>query len=297
MGKPNSSDECKRDAVAQITERGYPVTEVSQRRGALLAIGCLAACTILPSGSVLRAQAVGAEEVAPVDRLSSGWWSERHREILAKVAQRPDPELVLLGDSITQNYEKSSPPDEDFAPIWNQFYAPRRALNLGFSGDATNNLLWRLQHGEVQGLHPKAALILIGTNDTASYGRSAEQTLNGIGAVVSDLKQRLPETRILLLGILPSAVSSAKSATDAAVNRQLALRYRHDPRVRFLDIGEVFLKPDKTIDTAIFYDPRLSPPRPALHPDSRGQRRMAEAIEPVLAKLLAGNRGNRHSKP
>ena len=113
MGKPNSSDECKRDAVAQITQRGYPVAEVSQRRGALLAIGCLAACAILPSGSVLRAQAVGAEEVAPVDRLSSGWWSERHREILAKVAQRPDPELVLLGDSITQNYEKSSPPDED----------------------------------------------------------------------------------------------------------------------------------------------------------------------------------------
>ena len=124
--------------------------------------------------------------------------------------QLADPELLLIGDSITNNYDKSSPPDENFQPIWNDFYAPRRALNLGFSGDETGNALSRFQHGELDGLHPKVAIVLIGTNDT-NHGRTAEQTLVGIEAVVAELEQRLPTTRVLLLGILPSGISAAKT--------------------------------------------------------------------------------------
>ncbi|KQM64476.1 acetylhydrolase [Sphingomonas sp. Leaf17] len=223
---------------------------------------------------------------APADRLAEGWWAARHAAILTLVATRPDPQVLLIGDSITNNYDKATPPDEDFAGTWAQFYAPRRAINLGFSGDTTANLLWRLDHGEVDGLNPRVAVVLIGTNDTGRAGRTAAQTEEGIDAVVADLSRRLPTTRILLLGLLPSAISPAKSAADAAVNAYLARRYAGDPRVAYLDVGSIFQASDGTLDTRLFYDPRLSWHGAALHPDTVGQRRMAEAIEPTLAALL-----------
>ena len=147
-------------------------------------------------------------------------------------------------------------------------------------------MLWRLQHGEVAGLHPKVAVLLIGTNDTGVAGRNAVDTERGIDAVVADLEVRLPDTKILLLGILPSAISDAKSATDDAVNRYLARIYGVNPRVTYLDIGSIFLKSDGSLDAALFYDPRLPQHYKPLHPDTIGQHLMAEAIEPTLAHLM-----------
>ena len=222
----------------------------------------------------------------PTDRLSERWWADRHRAILATIAEHPDPAVVLIGDSITNNYDKATPPDENFAPTWARHYAPRRALNLGFSGDTTAHVLWRLRHGEIAGLRPKVAVVLIGTNDTAGAGRTAAQTQAGIDAVVDDLKRRLPTTKILLLGLLPSAITAAKSATDMTVNAYLADRYAADPRVAYREIGAIFRRPDGTRDETLFYDPRLPQHGKPLHPDTHGQRMMAEAIEPTLANLL-----------
>ena len=104
--------------------------------------------------------------IVPADRLAEPWWAERHTALLESIRSHPDSELLLIGDSITNNYDKTKLPDENFQPTWKQFYEPRKALNLGFSGDTTANVLWRLDHGEVEGLHPKVALVLIGTNNT-----------------------------------------------------------------------------------------------------------------------------------
>ena len=226
------------------------------------------------------------DPAAPVDRLTEGWWAKRHQAILAALPGHRDAEIVLIGDSITNNYDKARLPDENFQPIWQTFYAPRRAINLGFSGDTTAHVLWRLQHGEVAGLAPKVAIVLIGTNNTGWAKQSVKDTQRGIDAVVADLERRLPSTRILLLGVLPSDVSAEKSARDAAVNRYLAGAYGEHPRVTYLDIGSVFRTSTGMLDTGMFYDPRLPRPGGALHPDTVGQRRMAEAIEPTLAKLL-----------
>ncbi len=220
----------------------------------------------------------------PADRLQEKWWSKRHAAVLEKVQAEGDAELVLLGDSITQNYEKADPPDEDFQPTWQRFYAGRKALNLGFSGDTTAHVLWRLDHGEVDGLRPRAVVLLIGTNDTAR-GHSAEETSHGIEAVVAKLHEKLPQSSILLLGLLPSEVSPEKSAVDAEVNRYLATRYEAEAKVAYVDAGPVFYQ-DNRLNTALFYDPRLKTPRKPLHPDTTGQRLMAEAIEPTLARLM-----------
>lgn len=223
--------------------------------------------------------------IVPTDRLREGWWGERHRTVLEQVRRQRDAQLLLIGDSITNNYDKADPPDENFQPVWRQFYAPRRALNLGFSGDTTAHVLWRLQHGEVDGLMPKAVVVLIGTNNTGWANHSAEQTKSGIDAVVAELEQRLPRARILLLGLLPSDLSPEKTARDRTVNAALAASYAVNPRVTYLDIGSIFFKRG-TLDASLFYDPRLARPGKPLHPDSVGQRMMAEAIEPTLARLM-----------
>lgn len=243
----------------------------------------------LLAGLGLSAGALAADDLpvsaVPADRLGEAWWAQRHQHVLEQVRAHPDAPLLLIGDSITHNYEKGDPPDEDFLPTWNAFYGARGALNLGFSGDGTQHVLWRLDHGEVDGLRPKVAVVLIGTNNTGWLKQSAEQAQLGIDAVVARLEQKLPQTHLLLLGLLPSDLSAEKSRADAEVNRYLAERYGDNPRVTYLDIGSVFVR-DGRLDTTRFYDTRFDPPAGALHPDTRGQRMMAEAIEPTLARLL-----------
>jgi lysophospholipase L1-like esterase len=260
----------------------------------LSAVDVAARTVLLCSIAVLPASAGYAQTpdagtrnpaIIPTDRLSESWWAERHSGLLDAVRNHPDTQLLMIGDSITNNYDKARLPDENFQSTWKEFYEPRKALNLGYSGDTTANLLWRLNHGEVDGLHPKAAVLLIGTNNTGHDHETAEQTESGIDAVIGALQQRLPETRILLLGLLPSAISAYKTEQDQAVNRYLATCYGENPRIAYLDIGSLFFK-DGALDTAIFYDPRLPQHGKPLHPDTIGQRRMAEAIEPTLAKLM-----------
>jgi lysophospholipase L1-like esterase len=222
----------------------------------------------------------------PTDLSNQPWWAARHKAAIEAARSHPDTQLLLIGDSITNNYDKAEPPDESFQPIWKQFYEPRKALNLGFSGDTTAHLLWRLDHGEVDGLHPKVAIVLIGTNNTSQFNNhTAEQTEAGIDAVISELENRLPETKILLLGILPSDISDKKTERDQAVNAYLATCYSENPLVTYLDINSVFFK-NGVLNTALFYDPRLPQHGKALHPDTVGQRMMAEAIEPTLAHLM-----------
>jgi lysophospholipase L1-like esterase len=253
-------------------------------------LGASLLCSIAVSFTL---RTVGQETVAsapnpavvPSDRLSEPWWAARHKAVLEAARQHPDTQLLLIGDSITNNYDKADLPDEDFQPTWKQFYEPRKALNLGFSGDTTAHLLWRLDHGEVDGLHPKAVVLLIGTNNTGHHNQSAEETEIGIDAVIADLEDRLPETNILLLGILPSEISDSKSERDRAINQYLAICYVENPRISYLDIGSIFYK-SGALNAALFYDPRLPQHGKPLHPDTNGQRMMAEAIEPTLAKLM-----------
>ncbi len=223
--------------------------------------------------------------VVPTDRLSVGWWAERHKAIVEGLASHADAQLLMIGDSITNNYEKANPPNEDFQPIWQQYYAPRKALNLGFSGDTTANVLWRLDHGEVAGLHPKLVVLLIGTNNTGMMHESAEETEAGIDAVIADLERRLPETKILLLGILPSRLPSKDLNFD--VNGYLGMHYAggEDPHVSYMDISVIFYQ-GGSLNDSIFYDPYLNPPRESLHPNTLGQRMMASAIEPTVARLM-----------
>ena len=173
------------------------------------------------------------------------------------------------------------------AHLGTRLYAPRRAINLGFKGDATAHLLWRIEHVETDGIRPHAAIVLIGANNFGHLHWSAAPTLAGIEAIVTALHQRLPETRILLLGVLPSIRSAWVDENTREVNRALAARFGSgaDRLVVFEDLTPLFLK-NGHVDPDAFLDGRLSPPDPPLHPTAQTQARMAEALEPALRRML-----------
>jgi lysophospholipase L1-like esterase len=237
------------------------------------------------AGLVLGAAAPPVSLAAtPVSRLDTPWWRQRHAEKLAEIrARRVD--LVFLGDSITQNWERGGPqPWQDFRPAWRHYYADRNAVNLGFKGDATCHLLWRLRNGEVAGIAPRAAVILIGANNLGRLHWPAADDVAGIIAVAEETRHRLPQTRVLLLGVLPSERSAWASETTLEINRALAARYAGSD-VTFIDLAPLFA-PGGHLDRSLFYDPLLSPPEPPLHPTAPAQARMAAAIEPALAGML-----------
>ena len=222
----------------------------------------------------------------PISRMDLPWWRARHEAKLQEL-RRKQPDLIFLGDSITQQYEYRAPPEwKDFAPVWDRFYGQRKAVNLGFIGDTTASLLWRIENGEVSGIAPKVAVVLIGANHLGRLHWSAEHTLAGIDAILGALRKRLPTTRILLLGILPSDRSTWATETTLAVNKALAARFPRGHEVTFLDVGPVFMR-NGALNRDLYYDPRLTPPAAPLHPSPAGQALMAEAIEPTLAALLA----------
>ncbi|WP_428485735.1 GDSL-type esterase/lipase family protein [Rhodopila sp.] len=242
----------------------------------------LAALTI---GFPMRSDARTILAAVPISRMDLPWWRARHEAKLQALA-RVHPTLIFLGDSITQDWEKSGPPAwRDFAPDWQRFYGDRNAVNLGFIGDTTANLLWRIRNGEVAGIAPKVAVLLIGANNLGRVHWSAADTVAGIDTIITELRHRLPQTRILLLGVLPSARSAWVSETTRQINTQLASRYKDVPSVTYLDLTVIFMR-NGMLNRALYLDPRLTPPDPPLHPSAEGQRLMSRTMEPVLAEML-----------
>jgi lysophospholipase L1-like esterase len=221
----------------------------------------------------------------PIDRLYLPWWKARHEAVLRRLRQgRVD--LLFIGDSITENWERHGPPPNmDIEPVWQHFYGDRNAVNLGFKGDATAHLLWRLRNGEVNGIAPKAAVILIGANNLGRVHWSAADTVTGIEAVIAELRQRLPNTKLLLISVLPSVRSAWVDENTVAINTALAKIYGKGGDVTWFDATPLFTRNGKT-DVSLYYDQTLTPPDPPLHPNRQGMEKLAMAIEPTIASMM-----------
>lgn len=240
---------------------------------------------LLPMLAPRDGSAAAVLAATPISRMDLKWWRERHQAKLQEL-RRVRPNLIFLGDSITQNWEYDGPGEgRSFVPVWRRFYGDRNAVNLGFTGDTTASLLWRIRNGETDGIAPKVAVILIGANNLGRLRWSAEDTLFGIDTIIADLRRRLPSTRVLLLGVLPSERSDWTTQTAWSINRALDTKYAADKVVVFLDVGHVLMRGNQ-VNRELYYDPKLNPPGPPLHPSAQGMAAMAVAMEPVLAGLL-----------
>jgi lysophospholipase L1-like esterase len=221
----------------------------------------------------------------PIGRMDLPWWHTRFEQTLAAKQADPDAKIIWLGDSITQYWQREGTLGYDnILPVWNKYYAPYDALDFGFVGDTTSSLIWRLDHGQVSGLHPKLTIILIGANNLGAVHWDAAMSIPGIETVVAKTHALLPASHILLLGVLPSIRSPWVDTQTRAINQALAARYADDPVVSFVDVSPVLTENGRT-DGALYVDPKQTPPRPALHPDAQGMARIAAYINPDVQRF------------
>lgn len=200
------------------------------------------------------------------------WWEARHQSKIAQ-AHEQSVELVFIGDSITQHWESAG------KQVWDEHYQKLNSLNLGFAGDRTEHVLWRLQNGAVDNIQPKVAVLLIGTNNTGQRMDSTQDTLLGIKAIVSEIRQRLPKTKLLLLAIFPSQASPKHEMRlrNSDINTHIADLNKLE-NVFFLDIGKIFVGPRGKLNTELMPD--------LLHLSAEGYQRWAESMAPLLSQLL-----------
>jgi beta-glucosidase len=215
---------------------------------------------------------LASETTTPQER--GGWHAERHQAINQVVAHTPgDVDIVFVGDSITQGWETAG------RSVWDESYGNRSAINLGISGDRTEHVLWRLEHGNLDGITPKVAVVMIGTNNIGHQIHTTSEVLAGVQAVVRRIHELSPQTAVLLLDIFPrGAAFNVDRGRILQINQALA-RLDDGKRVVFLPIGQVFLEDDGSISPEIMPD--------ALHLTTAGYKQWRDAIEPTLQRMLA----------
>lgn len=232
-------------------------------------------CSTVPTAADIAFADVALKShsaLAPVPR-DDGWWMLRHEAVNTRVAQG-NVDLLLIGDSITHGWDNQK-------ELWEKYYAPRNAVNMGFSGDRTQHVLWRLDNGHVDGIDPKLAVIMIGTNNSNRTDNTAEEIGDGIIAICSKLRTELPETKILILAIFPRNATPGLQRQKNAVASEIASRIADGKMIHYMDINQEFLTDDGTLPKDIMPD--------LLHPNTKGYEIWAAAIEPKIAELMGEN--------
>jgi lysophospholipase L1-like esterase len=220
------------------------------------------------------------EAVTPSPRTDAGW-VQRNEAFNARAkrgAEMGDIRVVFVGDSITEGWQGAG------KKVWEEKFAPLGAVNFGIGGDRTQHVLWRVQNGNLEGLakpaagkSPELLVLMIGTNNMASD--PAAEIAHGVRAVVGAVRQKLPEARVLVLGIFPrgqSAMDRVRSKI-ADANRSIA-NIADGETVVFLDIGERFLEEDGSISPEVMPD--------FLHLSEKGYWIWGEAIEGKVKEMI-----------
>lgn len=220
---------------------------------------------------LLLAQDLPGAQPQPKDK----GWLKRHEGFVAE-AKKGGIDLLLLGDSITDAWRGGKQ-----KALWDEHFAPLKAANFGISGDRTQHVLWRIQNGELDGITPKAVMLMIGTNNIGQNNpEPPASAVAGIKAIVKEIHSKSPKTKVLLLGVFPRAEKPdhAHRAQIKEINAEIAKLDDGGKTVKFLDIGEKFLQPDGTISKETMPD--------FLHLTEKGYRIWSEAVKQPLAELM-----------
>ena len=244
------------------------------RRRFLWIACCLLILTASMSASrLLVADPSKNDAIVPVGKDDNEGWMNRHKAMNERVKQG-NVDLLLIGDSITHGWEGEG------KAAWEKHYAPRNAVNLGIGGDRTQHVLWRLDHGNIDGITPKLAVIMIGTNNSGT--NTPEQIAEGIEAIVAKLRDKLPEMKVLVLAIFPRGADNddPRRKVNVATNEivKTYIDELKDENVHYLDIGKAFLEDDGTLSKEVMPD--------LLHLNEASYATWAESIEESVVKLM-----------
>jgi lysophospholipase L1-like esterase len=198
----------------------------------------------------------------------------RHNDFLREiVAGHGDFDFVLIGDSISDWWPRHGADSYARFAAW-------KPLDLGVAGETTEEVLWRLQHGELDGIHPKVFMIMIGTNNLGRYpDEKPEWVAAGVKKIVETVRAKHPRGKILLLAVFPRGATESEPIRQrvAGVNKLLpALADGKD--VVFMDIGTKFLDREGNLPREVMPD--------FLHPNDQGYRIWIEAVGPKLEELM-----------
>jgi lysophospholipase L1-like esterase len=215
-----------------------------------------------------------------------------HRELLAKRTQgRID--LYFEGNSITRRWGATDYPD--MLANWRENFFGWNAADFGWGGDRTENILWRLEQGELDGVHPKAIVLLAGTNNVGREPggpAEVENITRGVRAVVEQLRRRAPGATIILTAIFPRNDNPrdplAVIPEIRAINANLAT-LADGNAVRWLDINDRLADADGRLHPGLFMD--------ALHPTVKGYQIWADALRPILTEVLGPRAATDHAPP
>ena len=196
-------------------------------------------------------------------------WRARHKAINARVKQG-QVDLLYIGDSIVRSWTW------DGQPVWDHYYAKRNGVVMGMTGDRTEQVLWRLQNGNIDGISPKLAIVMIGQNNGPF--NTGEEIGAGVTAIVQTLRQKLPQTKILLLAIFPRGEKPTPERAVLAKANEITAKLADGNHVFYVDLNYLFLQPDGSILASLMPDFE--------HPNREGHRVWAVATEPEIAELM-----------
>ncbi len=202
----------------------------------------------------------------------------RQTQVLQSAKKAPgDYDIEFIGDSITQRWDTVG------VNVWREYYGQRKVMNMGVSGDCIENVLWRIEHGQLEGIHAKVAVLMIGTNNSRNNQDGTPMypdadILAGITKIVTEIGTRQPDTKVLLLGIFPRAKTFDPQRGRLLQINQALSKLDDGQRIHYLDLGPSFIEKDGSISQEVMPD--------ALHPAEAGYLIWAAAMEPKLKEML-----------
>jgi lysophospholipase L1-like esterase len=217
-----------------------------------------------------RGDVIGGDPSVAISR--SDMWEMAHQRICERARKKTHIGLLFLGDSITSSLWKAQDVLDEYWGTYDPDY-------FGLPGDETQHLLWRIQNGEVEGLNPKCVVVLIGTNNVSFKTGSDRAIAGGVSTIVQTLRNKLPDSKILVMGILPRGrhASDSVRARIARINARVA-NLDNGSTIRYADSTIQLLEPDGSISPSVMPD--------YLHLSHKGYKIWLTSIKPFVDGML-----------
>ncbi|MDD3588091.1 MAG: GDSL-type esterase/lipase family protein [Thermoguttaceae bacterium] len=210
-------------------------------------------------------------EAIGIPKANAKWWLDRF-ESKNELLKQGNFDILMIGDSITHGWEASG------KAVWDKYYGDKKAINLGFSGDCTQHVIWRLEHSDFSKVNPKLAVILIGVNN--SFSSTAENIALGNKKICEILHAKFPKMKIIVLNVFPFGDKNAtvKHEKIAAINKSLKEVLSQVDYVNLVNINPVFLDADGNLPASIMPD--------YLHPNAVGYEKWGAALDAMVKQAL-----------